>query len=176
MYLMGEQDTPFTTTAIEQVCGRPFTDGNRVSLLWKGPESFHMIFDEIAKAKSLICLEFYIFRNDETGNELAEILKRKASDGVGVYVLYDHFGSISTPMTFWRGLKQSGIHIRASHPFKWTDPFHYVHRDHKKVIIIDGLKAFTGGINIANEYRGYHKARKIKGWRPTCMFSDRPIA
>ena len=79
------------------------------------------------KAKELICLEFYIFRNDETGNELAEILKQKASEGVKVYILYDHFGSFGTPMKFWKGLKQSGVQIRASRPFKWTAPFHYVH-------------------------------------------------
>jgi len=173
---MDERDSPFSTKTIEQVCGTPFTDGNRVSLLWKGPESFHMIFDEIAAAKKLICLEFYIFRNDETGNELAEILKRKASEGVGVYVLYDHFGSIATPMKFWRHLREAGVHIRASYPFKWTAPFHYVRRDHKKLIIIDGMKAFTGGINIANEYRGYHKIRKIKGWRDTGIFLEGPIA
>jgi len=166
----------FSTQTIQDVCGTPFVDGNSVSLLWKGKESFHMIFDEIEQAKKIVCLEFYIFRNDETGNELAEILKRKASEGVGVYLLYDHFGSISTPIKFWKSLKKAGVHIRASHPFKWTDPFHYVHRDHKKVIIIDGLKAFTGGINIANEYRGYHKVRKIKGWRDTGIFLQGPIA
>jgi cardiolipin synthase A/B len=173
---MDERDAAFQAKTIEQVSGTPFTDGNRVSLLWKGPESFHIIFDEIALAKKLICLEFYIFRNDETGNELAEILKSKASEGVGVYLLYDHFGSIATPMKFWRGLKEAGVHIRVSHPFKWTDPFHYVHRDHKKLIIIDGMKAFTGGINIANEYRGYHRVRKIRGWRDTGIFLEGPIA
>jgi cardiolipin synthase len=173
---MDERDSPFTTKTIEQVYGTSFTDGNKVSLLWKSKESFHMIFDEIAMAKKLICLEFYIFRNDETGNELAEILKNKALEGVGVYLLYDHFGSISTPMKFWRDLKEAGVYISASHPFKWTDPFHYVHRDHKKLIIIDGMKAFTGGINIANEYRGYHKVKKIKGWRDTGIFLEGPIA
>jgi cardiolipin synthase len=173
---MDERDAPFTTKTIEQVYGTSFTDGNSVSLLRKGKESFHMIFDEIAMAKKLICLEFYIFRNDETGNELAEILKSKALEGVGVYLIYDHFGSIATPMKFWRGLKEAGVHISASHPFKWTDPFHYVHRDHKKLIVIDGMKAFTGGINIANEYRGYHRVRKIKGWRDTGIFLEGPIA
>jgi cardiolipin synthase A/B len=173
---MDERDAPFTTKRIEQVYETSFSDGNSVSLLWKGPESFHMIFDQIAVAKKLICLEFYIFRNDETGNELAEILKNKASEGVGVYILYDHFGSLFTPIKFWRGLREAGIHIRASYPFKWTAPFHYVRRDHKKLIIIDGMKAFTGGINIANEYRGYHKVKKIKGWRDTGIFLEGPIA
>jgi cardiolipin synthase len=80
------------------------------------------------------------------------------------------------PMKFWKSLKQSGVHITASRPFKWTRPFHYVHRDHKKLIIIDGIKAFTGGLNIANEYRGYHRTKKVKGWRDTGISLEGPIA
>lgn len=166
----------FSKETIQKVYGIPFTDGNTVTLLWKGKESFNRIFESIEKAKELICLEFYIFRNDETGNELAEILEKKASEGVKVYILYDHFGSFGTPMKFWKGLKQVGIQIRASHPFKWTAPSNYVRRDHKKLIIIDGIKTFTGGLNIANEYRGYHRFRKIKGWRDTGIFLEGPIA
>jgi cardiolipin synthase len=171
-----ESDASFTREVIEEVLGIPFTDGNTVTLLWKGKESFHTIFDFVQKAKELICLEFYIFRNDETGNELAGILQQKASEGVKIYVLYDHFGSLQTPMKFWRALKKAGVRVRASRPFKWTAPFHYVYRDHKKVIIIDGVRAFTGGLNIANEYRGYYRLRKIKGWRDTGIFLEGPIA
>ena len=166
----------FSRRNIEKIYGTPFTDGNNVTLLWKDKELFHNIFNRIKEAKELICLEFYIFRNDETGNELAEILKQKASEGVKVYILYDHFGSFVTSIKFWKDLKQSGIQIRASHPFKWTKPFHYVYRDHKKVIIIDGNKAFTGGLNIANEYRGYHRFKKKIGWRDTGIFLEGPIA
>jgi len=171
-----EPDASFMREVIEEVLGIPFTDGNTVTLLWKGKESFHTIFDFVQKAKELICLEFYIFRNDETGNELAGILQEKASEGVKIHVLYDHFGSLQTPMKFWRALKRAGVRVRASRPFKWTAPFHYVYRDHKKVIIIDGVRAFTGGLNIANEYRGYYRVKKIKGWRDTGIFLEGPIA
>jgi len=166
----------FTKEAIQQGYGIPFTDGNMVTLLWKGRDLFHTIFDYVRSAKELICLEFYIFRNDETGAELASILKQKASEGVKVYILYDHFGSFDTPGKFWQELEEAGVRIRATHPFKWTMPFHYVHRDHKKLIIIDGVKAFTGGLNIANEYSGYHRFKKIKGWRDTGIFLEGPIA
>jgi cardiolipin synthase len=165
----------FTDTTLRSVYGIPFADGNKVTLLWKNTELFSNIFDIVRNAKRLICLEFYIFRNDETGNELAAILKQKASEGVMVCVLYDHFGSLFTPIRFWRELKEAGVHVRASRPFRWTTPFHYVHRDHKKLIIIDGVKAFTGGLNIANEYRGYHRIRKIKGWRDTGIFLEGPV-
>ena len=166
----------FTRNAIENLYGLPFADGNKVTPLWKCKELFHTIFDYVKNAKELICLEFYIFRNDETGNELAEILKQKASEGVKVHILYDHFGSFLTPLKFWKSLRDAGVHIRASHPFSWTNPFLYAHRDHKKLIIIDGIKAFTGGLNIANEYRGYHRFKKIRGWRDTGIFLEGPIA
>jgi cardiolipin synthase len=161
---------------IQNVYRIPFTEGNHVTLLCKDKELFRNILDYVNKAQELICLEFYIFRNDETGNELAEILKQKASVGIKVYILYDHFGSFGTSIKFWKGLKQSGVQIRASHPFKWTTPFQYVHRDHKKLIIIDGNKAFTGGLNIANEYRGFHRPMKKAGWRDTGIFLEGPIA
>jgi len=170
-------DNPyFSRKNIQRVFGSHFTDDNKVLLIWKDRESFQNIFDSIKTAKELICLAFYIFRDDETGKELAAILKQKAHDGVKVYILYDHFGSLLTPMKFWRDLRAAGIQIRASRPFKWTSPLHYVHRDHRKLIIIDGEIAFTGGLNIANEYRGYHRIMKKRGWRDTGIFLEGPVA
>ncbi|MBI4689891.1 MAG: hypothetical protein HY754_06455 [Nitrospirae bacterium] len=169
----------FTRVEIEKVYGSNFTDGNKVQLLWKGEELFKGIFDSIACAKRLICLEFYIFRNDETGIKLARLLKKKAREGVYIYILYDHFGSFGTPLQFWTELKKAHINVRASHPFKWTAPLTYAHRDHKKLIIIDGEKAFTGGLNIANEYRGYYfkrLRRRQSAWRDTGIMIEGPIA
>jgi cardiolipin synthase len=176
--MMQEEDRYgcFSIDNIEKVFGTRFTGGNNVTLLWKDRESFNIIFDAIREAKELICLEFYIFRNDETGTELAELLKKKAREGIRVYILYDHFGSLTTPMNFWKDLKSFGVEVRASRPFKWMSPLHYVHRHHTKLIIIDGARAFTGGLNIANEYRGYHRLRKRTGWRDTGIFLEGPIA
>jgi cardiolipin synthase len=71
-------------------------------------------------------------------------------------------------------LRAAGIRTRASRPFKWTSPFHYVRRDHRKLLIVDGLKAFTGGLNIANEYRGFHL--RVRGaWRDTGVVLEGPI-
>jgi cardiolipin synthase len=106
---------------------------------------------------------------------LSDILKRKSREGVRVYVLYDHFGSIGTPGSFWKGMRNAGIQVRASHPFKWTSPLHYVHRDHRKLIVIDSKRAFTGGLNIANEYSGYHLRRRSRGWRDTGVLLEGPI-
>ena len=144
-----------------------FSSATHIQLLWKGKESFETIFDAIKGAKRFICLQFYIFKEDETGRALSELLKEKSRQGVKVFLLYDHFGSFGTPRGFWQEMGEAGVRIRASHPFKWTAPFHYVHRDHRKLIVVDSNKAFTGGLNIANEYSGLHLRRKSRGWRDT---------
>jgi len=160
---------------IQKIYGTAFTEGNEVTLVWKDRESFLGIFKAVGEAQEFICLQFYIYRDDETGKELSDILKKKAREGISVYVIYDHFGSFFTPHAFWQEMRDSGVQIRASRPFRWTMPFHYVHRDHRKLIIIDGIRAFTGGLNIANEYRGYHRLKKKTGWRDTGIFLEGPI-
>lgn len=153
--------------SIEKVFGSRFVDGNTVTLLHRGRDTFEAILQGIRNARSLVCLQFYIFRNDETGKEIAGLLKEKAGKGVAVYVLFDHFGSFGTPRSFWEGLRESGVQVGTSRPFAWSSPFHYIHRDHRKLIIIDHEMAFTGGLNIANEYRGFHRRMKQAAWRDT---------
>jgi len=165
----------FTIKSIERIFQSKFSSATRIQLLWKGKESFDTIFDTIKEAKRFICLQFYIFKDDETGRALSELLKEKSRQGVKVLLLYDHFGSFGTPISFWKEMRRVGIPIRASHPFKWTAPFHYVHRDHRKLIVIDSQKAFTGGLNIANEYSGLHLRRKSKGWRDTGIMIEGSI-
>jgi cardiolipin synthase len=157
----------FTIKSIERIFQGKFSSATHIQLLWKGKESFDTIFDAIKEAKRFICLQFYIFKDDETGRALSELLREKSRQGVKVLLLYDHFGSLGAPRSFWKEMRRAGIHIRASHPFKWTAPFHYVHRDHRKLIVIDSQKAFTGGLNIANEYSGLHLRRRSRGWRDT---------
>ena len=165
----------FEKSSIERIYSSNFTENNNVTLLYKGRESFSAIFHEIEKARAFVCLQFYIFSNDATGTEMAGLLKKKAKEGVKVYILHDHFGSLWIPNSFWRDLKAAGIEIRVSRPFKWLSPFYYAHRDHRKLIIIDGVKAFTGGLNIANEYRGFHFGHKTKGWRDTAIMLEGPV-
>ena len=164
----------FDRSSLEDIAGARFSPGNRVKLLYRGRDSFKAIFESVENAQRIICLQFYIFRNDETGIELAGLLRKKAREGVKVFILYDHFGSLGTPRRFWEELEGEGITIRASRPFTWSSPFHYAHRDHRKLLIIDCIRAFTGGLNIANEYRGFHLRRK-RGWRDTGIILEGPI-
>ncbi len=165
----------FLIQPIEVIFKHKFSFATDVQLLWRRKESFQTIFDAVSRAEKFVCLQFYIFRNDETGTALARLLKQKSREGVKVYILYDHFGSLGTPRSFWRDMQKVGIEIRASRPFKWTAPLNYVHRDHRKLIVIDSMRAFTGGLNIANEYSGFHLRRRGRGWRDTGILVEGPI-
>lgn len=169
-----ETSLNFDKSSIGHLLGTPFTENNQVELLESGPKAFESILYRISKATKVICIEFYIFKDDETGRKLAELLKEKFKEGVQVYVLYDHFGSLLTSRRFWSGLKNAGIKFRISHPFKLSAPLSYIYRNHKKLIIIDGLIAFTGGFNIADEYCGYFKNKKIP-WRDLGIMMEGPI-
>lgn len=162
---------------IERVYGSKFIPGNNVALFYEGSEVFSSIFLDIQEARKSICLVFYIFRDDSTGRALGDALKKKALEGVRVCILYDHFGSLGTPKSFWRGLRSAGIEVRASRPFRWHRPGSYVYRDHRKLIVIDGEIAFTGGLNIGDEYSGYGFFRRRKmGWRDTAIRVTGPAA
>ena len=168
-------DNALTIPSLERIFQTSFSLATQVQLLWKGEESFETIFGAVEEAERLICLQFYIFKNDETGKELSDVLRKKSQEGVNVYLLYDPFGSLGTPMRFGNEMKLAGIRIRTSYPFKWTAPFRYVHRDHRKLIVIDLKKAFIGGLNIANEYSGFHLRRRGRGWRDTGVMLEGPI-
>jgi cardiolipin synthase len=167
--------TPYSKTRIEELIGLSFSEKNRVRILESGNDTFQKILDSVSAARNIICAEFYIFRDDDTGREFAEKLKEKSRQGVRVYILYDHFGSFRTSRAFWSGMEKAGIKLRASHPFIWTSPRRYVYRNHKKLLLIDGEKAFTGGFNIADESHGFRR-KQAKVWRDTGIFLKGPIA
>ncbi len=166
---------PFEKTAIEQILSLPFTNDNHVKLLDSGEETFQAILDAVSGARNIICIEFYIFKDDTTGRRIAALLKEKARQGVNVYLLYDHFGSFLTTRAFWSDLKKSGIHVRVYNPFRWSAPRGYLYRNHKKLLLIDGKTAITGGFNIADEYHGYFKKR-TEIWRDMGIYLEGPIA
>lgn len=165
----------FKKNIIENILGLPFSGNNNIRILKSGQETFQTILDTVSTAQQIICIEFYIFRDDNSGRQLAELLKKKAREGVNVYLLYDHFGSFLTSRSFWSDLKKEGVKVRVSHPFKWSYPRGYIYRNHKKLLVIDGQKAITGGFNIADEYQGYFKKRK-NNWRDTGIYLEGPIA
>jgi cardiolipin synthase A/B len=129
--------------------------GNRATLYRYGSEFFPALLEAIEQATTSVCLEFYTVCDDETGRTVADALSAAAGRGVRVFLLYDYIGCFDTPAAFFRKLTREGVSCCAFNPppfsrgIAWFDK-----RDHRKVAIIDGWCAFTGGINIANVYSG----------------------
>ncbi|MBM4332875.1 MAG: cardiolipin synthase B [Deltaproteobacteria bacterium] len=160
---------------LEKVAQTSFLSGNSIQVLKDGVSAFEVVFRAIDAAERMACLEFYIFRDDQTGWELAELLARKRREGVRIYLIYDHFGSLSTTDRFWRFLKTAGVEIRPFHPPRLMNPNMYFHRNHRKLVVVDGRVAFTGGLNVGDEYHGFRK-KKVGGWRDTGVMVQGPAA
>lgn len=142
------------------------TEYNRVDILLDGIETFPSMFEAIAEAKSFINLEFYRFESDILGMRFCDALIQKARDGVKVRVIFDDVGSWSLSNKIVTQMRQNGVEIYPFMPvrFPWlTNKINY--RNHRKILVVDGIKGFVGGLNIADKY--LHGHREIGNWRDT---------
>lgn len=136
--------------------GITFSHNNSVTLLMSGQEKFDDMFQAIRQARSCVHLEYFNFRNDSIASLLFRLLAQKAKEGVEVRALFDGFGNDSNNRPLKRKhLKQMrsvGIEIYEFDPvnFPWVN--HVFHRDHRKIVVIDGKIAYTGGMNVADYY------------------------
>ena len=142
------------------------TTGNKLKILNNGDNTFQAIFHAIENARHHIHLEYYIIEDDRIGKKLKELLMRKSREGVEVRVIVDDVGSWGLNRKFFRELRREGIEI---FPFmevrfpRLTNRFNY--RNHRKIVVIDGVTGFTGGINFADRYESGLKG--IGNWRDT---------
>ena len=136
--------------------GIPVTANNEVKLLMSGREKFLDLFEEIRHAKHHIHLEYFNFRNDSIANALFDLLAEKVQEGVEVRALFDAFGNWSNNKPLkkhhLKAIRDRGIEIVKFDPitFPWIN--HAMHRDHRKIVVIDGKIGYTGGMNIADYY------------------------
>ena len=132
------------------------TVNNQIKLLKSGEEKFIDLFEEIRKAKHHIHLEYFNFRNDSIANTLFDLLAEKVKEGVEVRALFDAFGNSSNNQPLkkkhLRAIREKGIQIEKFDPLKFPWINHAFHRDHRKIVIIDGKVGYTGGMNIADYY------------------------
>ena len=129
-------------------------DSGYIQLLHSGEGYFLQLKKLIESAQKEIHLQTYIFENDETGNDIADCLKKAAQRKVKVYILLDAYGSATLPDSFVQDLTHHGILIRFFSPIFSLNNFYLGRRMHHKVLVSDGKMALIGGINIANKYHG----------------------
>jgi cardiolipin synthase len=135
---------------LERIDTSPFHPGNRVEIYSRGDAAFAAMFRVVQEARREVLLESYILKDDATGREFARELTNAARRGVSVRVLADGFGSLATRRAFWNELRGNGVEARLYHPL-WA--LRYLKfRDHRKVLVADRRVAFTGGMNIGDEY------------------------
>ena len=147
-----------------------YSRNNNLKFFLDGKSVFNSLINDIENAQSTIHLEFYIFANDKTGKKLIKLLTKKAQEGVEVRVLYDAIGSLHTHKQAFRKLIKAGGKVSVFFP-----PFLNIrflnlnanYRNHRKICVIDGNIAYTGGFNIRNDHMG--EVKRLAPWRDTSV-------
>lgn len=143
-----------------------FSDDNKIEYFSSGIQMLEQLKKDLLNAKHTINIMFYIFANDKTGKQIKDILVQKAKEGVKVKVLYDAIGSLKTHKFQFRKLKKAGGEVEEFFPafmgLKLLN-FRANYRNHRKIVVIDGKVAYTGGMNLRNDHMGLKK--KVSPWR-----------
>lgn len=171
----------------EQATGVPLIAGNRVTLLFDGPATMREMMAAARAATSSINLETYIFDQDKIGIEFADVLIEKQRQGVQVNIMVDAVGAIATPAEFFERMRQAGIRVvifNPVNPAKAKGNWDLNNRNHRKLMVVDGKVAFTGGINISSTYANSslfrsHQRKETAdgskvGWRDTHVKIEGP--
>jgi cardiolipin synthase len=136
--------------------GVPFSSNNKVVLLKSGLEKFEDLFTAVRQAKHYIHLEYFNFRNDSIAFALFDLLAERAAAGVEVRALFDGWGNDSNNKPLKKkhlvNLRNRGIQIYEYDPVRFPWVNHVTGRDHRKIVVIDGVIAYTGGMNVADYY------------------------
>jgi cardiolipin synthase len=172
------------SAVIESVSESPLTKGNKVTLLVDGPATYAAMFKAVENARDHINIETYIMEDieDETGRKFADLLLQKQADGVQVNLIYDSVGSYTTPAAFFQRLRDGGIQVvefNPINPLKARGKWRLAKSDHRKILIVDGKIAITGGVNISQVYSSSLSGReKEEGeqmpWRDTDIQIEGP--
>ena len=167
----------------------PLVLDNKVTLLQNGPATYEAMFKAIRDAEDHINLETFIFEDGEIGQKFSELLQARQRAGVQVNVIYDSVGGLFTPEGFFERMRDSGIRVVEFNPINPltvnAKPWLINNRDHRKLLVVDGRIAFTGGINISETYSSApskgRSARQRKavedtgGWRDTHVQIEGPV-
>lgn len=138
---------------LTNACSLPVYDGTKTEYLSPGEKAFPVILRELEKAEKYIFIEFFILSEESMWEEIFDVLKRKIANGVEVRLIFDDFGSITRQYRhFVKRLEAAGVSVKVFNKIKPSVNIFMNNRNHRKIIVIDGKVAFTGGMNIADEY------------------------
>jgi cardiolipin synthase len=174
--LPGGVRDPLFEVLLRRIDASPIHRGNAITLYFDGPQAFAAMCAAVGKAREEVLLEAYILKDDAAGRALVDVLAAAARRGVAVRVLADAFGSSATRDAFWRQMEEQHIEVRLYHPvfaYLWYQPY----RDHRKILAVDRRVAFTGGMNVGEEYGSPRRpTRQGATWRDTHARLEGPAA
>lgn len=151
--------------ALVAMQGRPFRGGHALRLLVNGEATFDAILAAIAQARHCVLVQFFVIHDDALGRRLQRALLERAAAGVSVCVLYDGVGSHDLPAHYVEALRAGGVAIHRFATHRWRNRFQLNFRNHRKIVVVDGERAFVGGLNVGEEYLG--RRPPLAPWRDT---------
>ncbi|QXH51523.1 cardiolipin synthase [Pseudomonas fakonensis] len=169
-----ESDSYAALRAMPKLGRMPCLANNEVKLLINGQATFEAIFAAIEQARDTVLVQFFIIHDDALGQQLQQRLLRKAAEGVRVFVLYDRVGSHALPARYSQVLRDGGVQIQAFATRRGLfNRFQVNFRNHRKIVVVDGLTGFLGGHNVGDEYVGGHP--QLSPWRDTHVQVSGPV-
>jgi cardiolipin synthase A/B len=161
-HLYGITDPQFNRE-MSVLLGPAIVAGNRIAALQNGDEIFPAMLAAIRQAQLTITFETYIYWSGDIGRQFAEALSERARAGVKVRLMLDWLGSEKMAGSLLGGMRVAGVEIERYHPVKWYSLGRLNNRTHRKVLIVDGVMGFTGGVGIADQWTGH--AQDPDHWR-----------
>ncbi len=166
-------DDPRFAYELGMLLGPAFTQGNKVVDLQNGDRIFPAMLEAIRGARSSVNFETYIYWSGEIGKQFADALSERAKAGVKVHVLLDWVGSAKVDDDYLRTMRDAGVRIEKFHPPHWSHLGRMNNRTHRKLLVVDGNVAFTGGVGIAPQWTG--DAQDPEHWRDSHYRVEGPV-
>ncbi|MGO4505014.1 MULTISPECIES: cardiolipin synthase [unclassified Dyella] len=157
---------------IAHMLGARFHAGQRLRLLINGDATFEAIFAAINEARRCVLVQFFIIHDDMLGKRMQQALIDRVRAGVDVCVLYDGIGSHALPNEYVETLQEAGVIIHSFATQRRSNRFQLNFRNHRKIVVVDGMRGYVGGLNVGDEYLGL--SPPLAPWRDTHLEIEGP--
>jgi len=165
-------DSQFVRT-MGSVLGPNFAAGNQVTALYNGDDVFPAMLEAIRSARQTITFESFIYWSSSVGHQFTAALTERARAGVRTHVILDWAGSRKVDGDDIEGLRKAGVEVVFYRPLHWYQLDHLNHRDHRKLLVVDGRVGFTGGMGVADQWLGH--AQDKDHWRDSHFRVEGPV-
>jgi cardiolipin synthase len=171
-HLFGVSDPQFRRE-MSVMLGPSITSGNRVTALHNGDEIFPAMLEVIRGASVSVTFETYVYWSGEIGREFADALSERARAGVPVHVVLDWAGSVQMDDDALVQMEEAGARVERYRPLRWYHLSRLNHRTHRKILVVDGRVGFTGGVGIADQWKG--RGQDPEHWRDIHFQVEGPV-